>query len=83
MLCGRIVVATDVAGNAEHVRDGIDGFIAEAPTVRHLDDAMERAWQRRDEWLAMAKSARERLVASLPQDPVGAFAEKLQKLVVT
>jgi glycosyltransferase involved in cell wall biosynthesis len=82
MLCGRMVIATDVAGNAQHVRDGIDGFIAEAPTVRHLDDALERAWQRRHEWMAMANSARERLILALPQDPIGAFAEKLLKLVL-
>lgn len=81
ILCGRIVVATDVAGNAEHVRDGIDGFIAEAPTVRHLDDALERAWQRRHEWATMAKSAKERLLAVMPEDPVGAFVTRLQSLV--
>ena len=81
MWCGRIVIATDVAGNAQYVRDGIDGFIAEAPTVRHLDEALDRAWQRRHEWMAMANSAKERLASTLPQDPVGTFAEKLQKLL--
>jgi glycosyltransferase involved in cell wall biosynthesis len=81
MLCERIVVATDVAGNAEHVRDGIDGFIAEAPTVRHLDDALERAWQRRHEWPAMAKTAKQRLLAVMPEDPVGAFVTRLQCLL--
>ena len=81
MLCERIVVATDVAGNAEHVRDGIDGFIAEAPTVRHLDDALERSWQRRHEWAAMAKSAKVRLLEVMPVDPVGAFVTRLQSLV--
>jgi glycosyltransferase involved in cell wall biosynthesis len=80
--CGRLVIATDVAGNAQHLRDGIDGFIAEAPTVRHLDDALERAWQRRNEWMAMANAAKKRLVSELPQDPIGIFAEKLQKLVI-
>jgi glycosyltransferase involved in cell wall biosynthesis len=81
MLCQRIVVATDVAGNAEHVRDGVDGFIAEAPTVRHIDDALERAWQRRHEWSAMAKSAKERLLEVMPVDPVGTFVTRLQSLV--
>ena len=81
MLCGRVVIATDVAGNSQHVRDGIDGFLAEAPTVRHLDDALERAWQRRNEWMVMAKAARDRLVSVLPKDPIGAFVEKLRKLV--
>jgi glycosyltransferase involved in cell wall biosynthesis len=80
--CGRLVIATDVAGNAQHLRDGIDGFIAEAPTAKHLDDALERAWQRRHEWMTMANAAKKRLVSELPQDPIGAFAERLQKLVI-
>lgn len=83
LLCGRIVVATDVAGNAEHVIDGIDGFIAEAPTIRHLDAALERAWQRRDEWGAMGKAAREKLLSVFPQDPVGVFVEKLGGMATT
>jgi hypothetical protein len=49
--------------------------------VRHLDEALDRAWQRRHEWMAMANSAKERLASTLPQDPVGTFAEKLQKLL--
>jgi glycosyltransferase involved in cell wall biosynthesis len=79
--CGRIVIATDVAGNAQHVRDDVDGFIAQAPTFRHLDEALERAWQKRDDWMIMADSAKQRLATTLPQDPVGTFADKLQKLL--
>lgn len=81
LLCGRIVVATDVAGNSEHVRDGIDGFIAEAPTIRHLDAALERAWEKRSEWAMMGKVARQRLTNEIPQDPVGDFVGRLGKLV--
>jgi len=44
MLCARPVVATDVAGNSEVVEDGITGFLADAPTVRNLGNAMERLW---------------------------------------
>jgi glycosyltransferase involved in cell wall biosynthesis len=80
-LCGRIVVATDVAGISEHVRDGVDGFIAEAPTIRHLDAALERAWQVRGDWSMMGKASRERLKSTIPQDPVGDFVMKLGKLV--
>lgn len=81
LLCGRIVVATDVAGNSEHVRDGVDGFIAEAPTIRHLDAALERAWEKRSDWAMMGKAARERLSNQIPQDPVGDFVSRLGKLV--
>src|SRR5262249_30881247 len=33
MLCGRPVVATDVAGHSEIVEDNVSGFLADAPTV--------------------------------------------------
>ena len=33
MLCGRPCIATDVGGNRELIRDGINGFLANAPTV--------------------------------------------------
>src|SRR6266516_2159815 len=46
MLCGRPAIVTDVAGHTELLKDGISGFVAAAPTVQHLDDAMERAWER-------------------------------------
>jgi glycosyltransferase involved in cell wall biosynthesis len=48
MLCGRPCIATDVGGNAELIRDGINGFLAKAPTVPLVDEAMNRAWNSRE-----------------------------------
>jgi glycosyltransferase involved in cell wall biosynthesis len=47
MLCGRPCIVTDVGGNRELVRDGTNGFIAKAPTVELVDEAMNRAWENR------------------------------------
>ena len=47
MLCGRPGIVTDVAGNRELVRDNVNGFLAKAPTVELLDEAMNRAWENR------------------------------------
>ena len=47
MLCARACIVTDVGGNRELVRDGVNGFPAKAPTVELLDDAMNRAWENR------------------------------------
>ncbi len=80
MLCGRPVITTDVGGNAEYLRDGITGFIADAPTERLLDEALERAWARRGEWESIGAQARKDVSAALPVDPVGRFAEKLLML---
>jgi glycosyltransferase involved in cell wall biosynthesis len=80
MLCGRPVITTDIAGNAEYLEEGVTGFVAQAPTVDLLDDAMERAWARRGDWKSIGLAARESIVAKLPKDPIQVFADKLVKI---
>jgi glycosyltransferase involved in cell wall biosynthesis len=77
MLCGRPSIVTDVAGNREPLEDGVTGFIAESPSVEHLDAAMERAWERRHEWEAIGRMAALSIRRLIPRDPAQAFAEKL------
>lgn len=77
MLSDRTVIATDVAGNKELLQDDVTGFIAAAPTVMHLDEAMERAWLRRNEWRMIGRAAGEAARAVLPKDPARVFADKL------
>ena len=57
MICGRIPIVTDVGRVRELVDDNRSGFIAPAPTADMLDEAMERAWNRRHEWQAMGALA--------------------------
>lgn len=80
MLCGRPVITTDIAGNAEYLEEGVSGFIAQAPTVGLLDDAMERAWVRRNDWQSIGAVARESIVAKLPKDPIQTFADRLMEI---
>ncbi len=77
MLCGRVVITTDVAGNAEYLHDGVNGFVAPAPAAGLLDLAMERAWAARDRWPAIGAQAREDVLAVLPADPYHAFESAL------
>lgn len=77
MLCARVVITTDVAGNAEYLRDGVNGFVAPAPAAALLDAAMERAWASRDQWPAIGARAREDALAVLPVDPFEAFESRL------
>ena len=77
MLCARPVITTDVAGNAEYLKDGETGFIAAAPTPALLDEVLERAWNARDRWNAMGLQARSDVLGILPADPYAAFGETL------
>ncbi|MBV8361748.1 MAG: glycosyltransferase [Deltaproteobacteria bacterium] len=49
ILCRRPMVATDVAGHAEIIQDGVTGFLADAPTTASIATALERFWARRAE----------------------------------
>lgn len=80
MLCGRPVITTDIAGNAEYLEEGATGFIAHAPTAALLDDAMERAWSKRQDWKAIGLAARESIVTRLPKDPIETFAKRLLEI---
>ena len=83
MLSGRVPIVTDVAGNAELVRDGLNGFLAAAAIENALDEAMERAWARRGEWRAIGDAAARDIRALVPSDPPRVMADKLRGLADT
>lgn len=80
LLCGRPCLLTDVAGHAEYVTEGENGFLAGAPTVASVAAALERAWQRRPDLPAMGRAAAERARRQIPPDPGAAFADELLAL---
>ncbi|MEI7911052.1 MAG: glycosyltransferase family 4 protein [Verrucomicrobiota bacterium] len=80
MLCGRTAIVTDVAGNREVLEDNVTGFLAAAPTVCHLDEAMERAWLQRQHWQSMGTVAAATIRRQVPRDPAQVFADKLLAL---
>jgi len=80
-LCGRPALVTRVGGNAELVEDGVNGFIAPAPTIELIDQALERLWENRARVEAMGSSARKTAEQKIPQKPVEAFVEQLLALL--
>jgi glycosyltransferase involved in cell wall biosynthesis len=80
MLCGRPVVATDVAG-AEVIEDGVSGFLAEAPTVGCTGNALERFWARKEDAREIGATAAKRIRRLVPPDPARVFADKIRELL--
>jgi glycosyltransferase involved in cell wall biosynthesis len=75
MVCGRVVVTTDVGGNAEWITDGVDGFLAGGANVAAVDAALEAAWQRRDEWPEIGRRAHLRAMALHDPAPGSTFLQ--------
>jgi len=80
MLSGRVAIVTDIAGNGEVVEDDVNGFLAATPTADALDEAMERAWQRRAEWREIGERAAADIRRLVPPDPAGTLAMQLVQL---
>lgn len=81
MLCKRFVIVTNVSGNSEFVIDNETGFIAAAPRPEYVDEALERAWQKRLDWKEMGIKARQEIVTQIPENPALDFAHKLQVIL--
>jgi glycosyltransferase involved in cell wall biosynthesis len=82
MMAGRVVITTNIGGNAEYIIDNVNGFIANAPTLDSLDESLERAWQLRSSWENIGINAREHIVATITSDPVFTFCENLINLSI-
>lgn len=80
MLCGRIVIATDVGGNREIIDDGITGFVAEAPTKYSFNKALERAWSCKYQWESMGKTAHNKISSYFNPDIGENFLKKVVNL---
>jgi glycosyltransferase involved in cell wall biosynthesis len=80
MLCARPVVATDVAGHAEIIEDGVTGFLADAPIAGSMSAALERFWERRSEAEEIGRAGARSIRQLMPPDPVQAFSERLKQL---
>lgn len=77
MMCGRPVIVTNAGGTAEIVDDEVTGFIAKSADFHALDECLERAWHRRDEWESIGAAAASSIREKVPNDPCSVFANKL------
>jgi len=80
MLCNRIAITTDIGRNRELMDDNESGFVALGASVELLDEALERAWQKRHQWQEMGQLAGQHIRERYSDDPVRDFAEELKKI---
>ncbi len=80
MSCGRPVVATNVGGVSEVVKDGVTGFLAEAAIAKSFGGALERMWMNRDKLQEIGNFGARSIQDFLPGNPVEIFATKLKEL---
>jgi len=81
MSFGRVIISTRVGDAERFVRHNETGFLIDAPTVEHVDFALEQAWENRKNWIEMGKLSRNHLYNIIRKDPVVDFSEKLQILL--
>ena len=62
MAAGRVVVATDVGGATEAIRDGVDGMIVQPRDAAALASALEILGMERSFCNGLTKSARRRVL---------------------
>lgn len=80
MSVGRIAILTNAGGNAEIIDDELSGFISHV-SEESFEEAMERAWQKKDQWAEMGKVASMNIQNKVPDSPETVFAHKIISLI--
>ncbi len=80
MAAGRPVIVTSAGGNGELVEEGVTGFVGQCNELSFAN-AMERAWNYRDDWEAMGEKASESIARIVPKCPEDDFANQLNNII--
>ena len=79
--CNRAAVVTKTGGAAEIVTDNITGFIAQSATFNDVDEALERAWQVKEQWQQMGIQAGAAVRKLMPGNAIEKFNQQLMQLL--
>ena len=80
MLCSRTPIVTSVSGNPEVIIDNETGFLAKSATPEFLDEALERAWQQRENWKDIGMKAGKSIRDIVPADPIAYMYDEIMSL---
>ncbi|MBD2752592.1 glycosyltransferase [Spirosoma validum] len=81
MLCGRPAIAARAGGIDEVLVDNVTGFLAVSPSDMALDEALERAWNRRNEWPALGAEASRYIRTIIPPNATQQFIRQVLDVV--
>jgi L-malate glycosyltransferase len=68
MACGRPALVTRAGGSPELINEGISGFICPGMHPEILQETLERAWAKRNQWQQMGQAASAKIQAVVPKD---------------
>lgn len=57
MCCGKPIVGTRMGAIAGYVEDNVNGYICEPGSVVSFEEALDKAWSRKEEWSEMGKES--------------------------
>ena len=77
MLCGRPAIAASAGGIDEVLVDNVTGFLAATPSSIELDEALERAWNRRTEWPALGSEAYRHIRTLIQPNAIQQFSSQI------
>lgn len=81
MILGRVPICTEVGSAGEFITDNESGFLARYAHAEFVDEALERAWNKRSEWLEIAKLNYDRSRELFKTDPIDRFCQELRTLL--
>jgi glycosyltransferase involved in cell wall biosynthesis len=81
LLCYRMGIVTPVGGMTEFVKDGKTGFVADEPTTKALDECMEKAWERRNDWQKIGEEAGKEARKLVPEFPQQQCIDEIDKIL--
>ncbi|TDH20839.1 glycosyltransferase [Segetibacter sp. 3557_3] len=79
MMCGRIGIASDVAGNGELIDDLENGYLASSFFVAPFGKTLENAWQQKSSWAEMGKKANRKILETIDFNPHQTFMNKIER----
>lgn len=81
MLYKRMVIATDVGGNAELIDNNETGYLIPDVTVKDIDKTLDIALKNKDKWQEMGEKGYEKIKTVLPENPIKDLCQKIESLI--